>query len=758
MYLSIKNRLILLLVTFTLFPFIVALIVAYPRIKADIQGATMRELDGIVEKQAALVSYWKEERMKEAVIIVNDPSLIKAANNMGETGDFQDLIEYLEVAKNKYDYADVFICNRKGVITASTQEDILGHNFSQIGCFPEALKGNTSLSNIVPSEIPILNEFGEKEVGLPVMFVATPLKNMDGFIVGAVVLRIDLKNLNEMMQRLHFGKTGETYLVNKDGYMITESRFVSHLKDIGFVKKRCSLELKLIDQSTGELTRGVLQCIDGNKGSDAKGYEDYNGVIVLGAWQWLPELDWGIITEIDREEGYQTTYSLNYRVSVVLLAFVLPLALSAYLIGRKTSSPIMLLTELTKKIASGDFTQRVSIKRKDEIGELAENVNLMADSLERKTRDLLDSEKKYSVLFDSLIEGVYQAEPGIEGVFTFVNRAGAEIFGYTTPDEMIGTKVKNIYVDPEDRRRLCEKLEQDGIWREFVSLCKKKDGEHFFTERTTNLLRDETGKPLCINGVFRDISERKKAETAVIESEKRYRLLFDSLKEGVYQSEPEVEGLFTWINQAGAEILGYKSPSEVIGTKVKDIYVNPDDRRKVVDTLNKETTWKEFTSFCKRKNGERFYMERTSNLSFDENGKPIRIEGIFRDVTERKRREEELQNSELYLRQLLNELKEGIYQCEPEEGGVFTWVNKAGAKMLGYDAAIDLVGIRVMDVFVHPDDRKVLIEKLKKEKGWREFVSLFKRKNGDQFSVECAGTLVRDQNDNAIRMICVFRA
>ena len=168
----------------------------------------------------------------------------------------------------------------------------------------------------------------------------------------------------------------------------------------------------------------------------------------------------------------------------------------------------------------------------------------MTKSLDEKTKEVVASEKRYRGLFDSIKEGVYQSEPGADGVFTFINKAGAEILGYSTPEEVIGTKVKNIYVEPEDRRRLCEKLEKDGVWRDFVSLCKRKSGESFYAERTSSMLRDENGKPVAIFGVFRDISERKKAEEEIAESEKRYRLLFDSLKDGVYQSEPEIGWFF----------------------------------------------------------------------------------------------------------------------------------------------------------------------------------------------------------------------
>lgn len=128
-------------------------------------------------------------------------------------------------------------------------------------------------------------------------------------------------------------------------------------------------------------------------------------------------------------------------------------------------------------------------------------------------------------------------------------------------------------------------------------------------------------------------------------SERHKRLLLNSLKEGVYQCEPGVEGKFTWVNQACAEMFGYKSPEEIIGTKVKDIYVDLEDRKRLVEKLEKDGVWKNFASFCKKKNGERFYTERTSNVVKDEDGKPVRIEGIIRDITERKRVEEEFQRN-----------------------------------------------------------------------------------------------------------------
>ncbi len=757
MYISIKNRLILLLIIFTLLPFALLRIIAYPRIQNDLQEVLMRNLDGIGHKQAELVTNWVQERARNARVIANNPLMTKYVGIARDDKDYMDVVQYLEVVRNENGFKGIFISNDKGVVTVATAGENLGGDVSQTDYFREAIQGKSYVSDIIPSEIPLINELGEKEIGMPTMFVSTPLKDRDGVVLGVVALRVDVNALNELLLSLNLGKTGETYLVNKDGYMITESRFAAHLKEMGFVKKRCALEIKLINSETGELTNGVKQCVAGTNGFDAKGYKDYSGVTVLGVWRWLPDLKWGVIAEIDRDEGYGAAYNLNYIVSSVLLILAFPFVMVAYIIGKKTSIPIIKLTEVTKKMASGDLAQRVEIKREDEIGELANSFNAMAKSLDEKTREVITSEKRYRDMFNSIKEGVYQSEPGVEGAFTFINKAGAEILGYSSPEEVIGTKVKNIYIDPEDRRRLCEKLEKDGVWRDFVSLCKRKNGESFYAERTSSIVKDEKGNAMNIYGVFRDISERKKAEQEIIESEKRYRLLFNSLKEGVYQSEPMDDGVFTWINQAGVEIFGYKTPDEVIGKKVKDIYVNPDDGKKVIEKLVKEGIWKSFTSFCKRKSGERFYMERTSNLVNDDKGNPVRIEGIFRDITERKKLEVELQESERLHRQLLNSLKEGIYQCEPTEEGVFTWINQAGAEMLGYNSPEEVIGTKVKDVYVNPDDRKELVEKLSREGVWRDFTSYCKRKNGERFISERTCNLIRDEGGKPIAIIGVFR-
>jgi PAS domain S-box-containing protein len=113
---------------------------------------------------------------------------------------------------------------------------------------------------------------------------------------------------------------------------------------------------------------------------------------------------------------------------------------------------------------------------------------------------------------DNIKVGIFECTLGIDGIFTWINMMGAQILGYKTDQEVIGKKIKEIFVDNQDLEILYKKLEIKGIAKDFNTILKKSDNKHFYAEGTFYFIPDEDGKILCLEGIFRNITERKKKE------------------------------------------------------------------------------------------------------------------------------------------------------------------------------------------------------------------------------------------------------
>ena len=233
-----------------------------------------------------------------------------------------------------------------------------------------------------------------------------------------------------------------------------------------------------------------------------------------------------------------------------------------------------------------------------------------------------------------------------ESNITFWNDASEKIFGYSSEDA-IGIQLCKLIIPErlhEAHMAGFEKFKETGqgsvVGKTLRLSAVRKDGAEFPVSLSLSavLIKDKWNAI----GIVRDITERKKIDDQLLESEKHKKQLLNSLKDGIYQCEPHVEGVFTWVNQACAEMFGYKSAEEMIGTKVKYVYANGEERMRFIERLVKEGFARNINALFKKKNGECFFVERTSHIMRDEKGKPVRIEGIIRDITERKESERRL--------------------------------------------------------------------------------------------------------------------
>ncbi len=396
---SVKTKIIISSILLSVFPIFIMRVFIYPTEKKALQDALIQNLEGVGHKQSELIIRWIEERKSDARIVAENPNVPGVIYKSEGSENFYRLLHHLNTLRDTYGYKEIFICDRLGDLKITTSTGKVITNVAGFEFFQKAANGITFVSTIASSVIPLENEYGKLELGMPTLYVTTPVI-YEHKIIGIVCLRVDVMEISKLMRSVRLGETGETYLINKDGFMLSESKYLKQLKENGLIHQRTTLELRVVNPETGELTRSAKECVREGKGHDGEGYLDYRGTMVLGFWQWIPELDWGIIAEIDVNEGYGPVKRLHTTVAPIIILVTLAVVSFAFFFGKKISDPILYLTEVTKSISEGDYSKRIKITSHDEIGELSNSFNKMANVLEEKTQIL----KEYTSNLERTVE------------------------------------------------------------------------------------------------------------------------------------------------------------------------------------------------------------------------------------------------------------------------------------------------------------------------------------------------------------------
>ncbi|MCB7129305.1 MAG: HAMP domain-containing protein [Candidatus Brocadiales bacterium] len=505
MFGSIRSKTILLLLIFSLIPLVVSRAVIYPKIWMAFEEDKIRDLENVGYKQANLITAWMNERKYDAEAFANEFLVSSFTEFSPGDEQFARLTSHLCFLRDTYGYKEISVIDNSGEIRVSTTNDLIGVNVSKFDYFQEAGKGKTFVSSIRPSVFPILSEDVKMETGVPTLFVLSPIRDRTGGMFGLMCLRVDVIALSREMRRVKMGESGETYLVDKNGFMISESRFVPTIREMGLVVKRTALELKLIDPETGQLTKGVQACLKGKSGYDAEGYRDYRGVLVLGFWHWLPEYQWALMSEIDVEEAYRALYDLNRAILFISIAITLVVILSAIFLGRKITAPILHLTDVTKKMASGNFSQRATVYSSDEVGQLAESFNTMTQTIEIRNEQLESVSQYLEAIFDAIKDVIVVVDK--EGTIMRVNQAAIDEYG----EDVIGRNCIEVFMGKGETCEGCKNLDVIENLRpskhEHIAPAKNKA---IFTESYP--LLDSKGKLEAIIMVSRDITRQKGAE------------------------------------------------------------------------------------------------------------------------------------------------------------------------------------------------------------------------------------------------------
>ncbi len=383
----IKGKLGIIFLLLAFLPLFIMRLIVYPITQNTLREEITSDLARVGDRQIALLDSWLNERERDALVIASDPGVVRSMELIqGIDEEFEETVEHLTFIKEQYRYKGISVIDRNGRVRITTELSLEGKDVSQFDYFRNALAGKNFVTKIRPSEVEVENELGQMELGLPTMFIFTPIKSRaGGSNIGVVILRLDVIEISKMMQSLKIGDSGETYLINDQGIMVTESKFAKELKEEQLIETRTALELKVADQLTGEFTIAASRCLDGQRGSNGFGYKDYRGVDVIGYWRWIPEHNMGLIAEIDMAEGFGVLYKLRNSIMTVFAFLALGMIIIAFAVGKKISTPITALSEAAKSIVNGKFYKGVEIKTNDELSELGDSLNKIADMLQAKS-------------------------------------------------------------------------------------------------------------------------------------------------------------------------------------------------------------------------------------------------------------------------------------------------------------------------------------------------------------------------------------
>jgi PAS domain S-box-containing protein len=362
-----------------------------------------------------------------------------------------------------------------------------------------------------------------------------------------------------------------------------------------------------------------------------------------------------------------------------------------------------------------DQAQREIAERTRAEAELRTTQEHLEELVQARTTALRESRERYRTLFDGVPVGLYRTTPA--GQFVEANLALVQMMGYPSREELLAANVTDLYLDPKDRARLRELVEQKGVLRDFEARLVRHNGTVIWGSLTLRAVQDERGQALYYEGSLEDITERKRAEAEIgryqmhledlveertaelRESEERYRTLFDGVPVGLYRTTPE--GRVLNANRAAAQMFGFPHREDMLVASAPEYFVNDQERSRWQALMEREGVVRDFEERLRRYDGTVIWVSDTAHAVKDEQGHVLYYEGSIEDISERKRIEGELRRQKEYYEALFVNNPVAVVTADLD-GRVVSW-NPAAERLFGYSSE-EAIG-RDLDDLVANDPR-----------------------------------------------------
>jgi eukaryotic-like serine/threonine-protein kinase len=293
------------------------------------------------EQELDAKSFASDVRIQQAIIELTSLSQTSGATHadLVDSASARTLQLYLKPLLEARNYLDYVVVGADKRILASPRRALVARSappgYNQF--VEKALEGNVAISRPFAREASV----SQRAEG-PTMFVAAPVKSTNGATIAVLGLRMKPEaEFSRIFSVARMGESSEAYAFDRRGMMLTASRFEPELKALGLItnvpEATAILNLRLLDPGVDlqrgerprkgrkdfQLTRMAAAAIGGEDGCDVRGYRNYRGSEVVGAWAWLPEYGMGVATEVGIDEAFQTLYVLRRVFLVLFLLLVL---------------------------------------------------------------------------------------------------------------------------------------------------------------------------------------------------------------------------------------------------------------------------------------------------------------------------------------------------------------------------------------------------------------------------------------------------
>ncbi len=362
----------------------------------------------------------------------------------------------------------------------------------------------------------------------------------------------------------------------------------------------------------------------------------------------------------------------------------------------KEEAPFKMDLRIVRPDGARRIVHAVAVKIFDQrANRLGKVVGTILDITERRAVEekLREADEKYRLIFDNAVEGIFQTTP--DGHFISANSAFARMLGYASPEDLICDRTditQQSYAEPEKRQEFKRRLELTGFVNDFEFEAKRKDGSTIWMSENVRLVRTDAGEILYYEGTAQDITQRKRASKQLQESEQRLAIARQAAHMGIWD----------W-NVVTNELVWDQRMYELYGIRAQDFSgaftawqkgLHPDDRVRAVEEIMAAVKGAHgfHTEFrVSWPDGQIRNLEAHAEVVRGPDGATIRMIGANWDITERKRAEEALYESEQMLRSVVDTIPHRVFWKDRK--GVFLGGNRALAEDAGFAGPEEIVGM-----------------------------------------------------------------